>query len=413
MGRISPGPTRWPPGAERRLVPAKSILKPETCCEGRLVSGALPAPAVCPWSGQPAPVRPRRWRSGHRGPASSHSVRTPACCLGGGGASHLGGASCRCEGRLRLGACPPPAPPLRGGQSGSGSAARLLWARVRVCGCGDRQCPFGARALRGGARRGGGGRSPQGGNPRCCPRFLGASGVGVGTQHSTPPTACVPACRGGGERASPGGCLAPRQGASGARRSPSPSHPSSGRVAGVRRPCVMGVTVRVWGPIHVPWHVCPVGGCALRGRREEAPGGGTSHHCGGRLVSGASLFQQSVLGAGSQALLPAYLRRGWCERGDPAPAPQRCEGGGWSPLGGVPRAIMRGVCARICAGYVLALPWLPNLGMGSQGRPFTCGGRRRADGGARHCPFGVRAVRRAARRGGGGRRPQRGDLSQC
>ena len=27
---ISPGPTRWPPGAERRLVPAKSNLKPQT-----------------------------------------------------------------------------------------------------------------------------------------------------------------------------------------------------------------------------------------------------------------------------------------------------------------------------------------------------------------------------------------------
>ena len=30
MKRISPGPTRWPPGAERRLVPAKSNLKPQT-----------------------------------------------------------------------------------------------------------------------------------------------------------------------------------------------------------------------------------------------------------------------------------------------------------------------------------------------------------------------------------------------
>ena len=30
VGRISPGPTRWPPGAERRLVPAKSNLKPQT-----------------------------------------------------------------------------------------------------------------------------------------------------------------------------------------------------------------------------------------------------------------------------------------------------------------------------------------------------------------------------------------------
>ena len=30
LGRISPGLTRWPPGAERRLVPAKSNLKPQT-----------------------------------------------------------------------------------------------------------------------------------------------------------------------------------------------------------------------------------------------------------------------------------------------------------------------------------------------------------------------------------------------
>ena len=35
MGRISPGPTRWPPGAERRLVPAKSNLKPQTSNPGR------------------------------------------------------------------------------------------------------------------------------------------------------------------------------------------------------------------------------------------------------------------------------------------------------------------------------------------------------------------------------------------
>ena len=30
MGRISRGPTTWPPGAKRRLVPAKSNLKPQT-----------------------------------------------------------------------------------------------------------------------------------------------------------------------------------------------------------------------------------------------------------------------------------------------------------------------------------------------------------------------------------------------
>ena len=42
VGRISPGPTRWPPGAERRLVPAKSNLKPQT---SNPVGGGLgPAP---------------------------------------------------------------------------------------------------------------------------------------------------------------------------------------------------------------------------------------------------------------------------------------------------------------------------------------------------------------------------------
>ena len=39
MGRISPGPTRWPPGAERRLVPAKSNLKPQTSNQTTLTSG--------------------------------------------------------------------------------------------------------------------------------------------------------------------------------------------------------------------------------------------------------------------------------------------------------------------------------------------------------------------------------------
>ena len=36
MGRISPGPTRWPPGAKRRLVPAKSNLKPQTFSLGHM-----------------------------------------------------------------------------------------------------------------------------------------------------------------------------------------------------------------------------------------------------------------------------------------------------------------------------------------------------------------------------------------
>ena len=44
MGRISPGPTRWPPGAERCLVPAKSNLKLQTFLISKtdLVSTYLP-----------------------------------------------------------------------------------------------------------------------------------------------------------------------------------------------------------------------------------------------------------------------------------------------------------------------------------------------------------------------------------
>ena len=48
MGRISPGPTRWAPGAERRLVPAKSNLKPQTCAFRELCLVALLVVPGCP-----------------------------------------------------------------------------------------------------------------------------------------------------------------------------------------------------------------------------------------------------------------------------------------------------------------------------------------------------------------------------
>ena len=49
MGRISPGPTRWPPRAERRLVPAKSNLKPQTFPLWAAVPG-LVLPVLAGWS---------------------------------------------------------------------------------------------------------------------------------------------------------------------------------------------------------------------------------------------------------------------------------------------------------------------------------------------------------------------------
>ena len=67
MGRISPGPTRWPPGAERRLVPAKSNLKPQTSCE--LALRAVKAARGRPGGGGGAPLA---WVWGVWGRALSH-----------------------------------------------------------------------------------------------------------------------------------------------------------------------------------------------------------------------------------------------------------------------------------------------------------------------------------------------------
>ena len=40
VGRISPGPTRCPPGAEKRLVPEKSNLKPQNSVQSYDSSGS-------------------------------------------------------------------------------------------------------------------------------------------------------------------------------------------------------------------------------------------------------------------------------------------------------------------------------------------------------------------------------------
>ena len=184
------------------------------CCEGRLVSGAVPPPAARPPERAvrvPRPVCPGCGRCGGGDPAPAPQ-RAPlragvVRCGGGGRASPGGGAFHRCEGRLVSGAVPPP-------------AARPLERAARVprpvcpvcsrCGRGD-QAPIPQRApLRTGvARCVGGGRASPGGVlsnvvrgawcqalslPRpfvlwsgqpgfrdpCVP---GAVGAGVGTQH--------------------------------------------------------------------------------------------------------------------------------------------------------------------------------------------------------------------------------------
>ena len=116
-------------------------------CEGRLVSGAVPAPPARPLgraAGVPRPVCQ----------VSACALAGRRCALWGRRKGVPGGGALRhCEGHLRSGASPPPTARPLGGLSGS--ATHVLWARM--CGCGDQHCPLGLHALSGVACRGGGG----------------------------------------------------------------------------------------------------------------------------------------------------------------------------------------------------------------------------------------------------------------
>ena len=138
------------------------------CCEGRLVSGAVPPPAARPLGrvvGVPRPVCPGCGGCGCGDPAGVPQ-RAPlragvARCGGCGRASPGGGAFHRCEGRLRSGAPPPPtARPL---VRLLGSVTHMLWARG--CGCGGPSLPPWPACPVGAACRGGGGGPSPGGWP--------------------------------------------------------------------------------------------------------------------------------------------------------------------------------------------------------------------------------------------------------
>ena len=136
------------------------------CCEGRLVSGAVPPPTARPLGRAAGLLRPRVfrvWSVRAWGPSSGSTVCALAgrrCSLWGWRKGVPGGdAFHRCEGRLRSGAPPPPTARPLGGLLGS--ATHVLWARV--CGSGGPTlspwpaCPVGA-ACRGAV----GGPSPGG-----------------------------------------------------------------------------------------------------------------------------------------------------------------------------------------------------------------------------------------------------------
>ena len=136
------------------------------CCEGRLVSGAVPPPTARPLgraAGVPRPVCSGCGGCGRgdQGPAPQLAPLQAgvARCGSGGRASPGGAAFHRCEGRLRSGAPPPPTACPLGGLLRP--ATHVLWARV--CGCaGPTLSPWPACPVGAACRRGGGGPSPGG-----------------------------------------------------------------------------------------------------------------------------------------------------------------------------------------------------------------------------------------------------------
>ena len=250
-------------------------------CEGRLRSGAPPAPTG-------RAVRVRHPHAVGAGVWVWGPITAPSACMPCGGCEPRGwrgavprGLACHhCEGCLVSGAVPPPA-----------------------------ACPLGRAA---------GGRDP------CVP---GAVGAGVGTQHrphSVHP--CGPALLAVGvaEGRPWGGCPPSLQGASEVRRSPSPDCPLTGRAVGVRYPRLWERACGCGGPTLSPWPARPVGAACRGGGGRPSPGGVACHRCGGRLVSGAVPPPAArPLGRAAGVPRPVCPRCGRCGRGDPAPAPQR------------------------------------------------------------------------------------------
>ena len=151
------------------------------------------------------------------------------------------------------------------------------------------------------------------------------------------------------------------------------------------------------GPAVSPWPACPVGAACRGSGGGQSPGGAACHRCEGRLVSGA-VPPPAARPLGRAAGVPRRVCPGCgrCGRGDRAPAPQRaplragvgrCGGGGRAFPGGVPSAVVRGVC-----GQALPLQRLPALWAGCSGPPPPCHGRGCMGVGAQHCPLRLHAL---------------------
>ena len=151
------------------------------------------------------------------------------------------------------------------------------------------------------------------------------------------------------------------------------------------------------GPTLSSWPACPVGAACRGGAGGQSPGGVACHRCEGRLVSGGVPPPAArPLEQAAGVPRPVCPGCGRCGRGDPAPAPQRapsragvapCGVAEGRPRGGVPSAVVRGVC-----GQALPLPRLPALRACSWDPSPRCRGRGCVGVGAQHCPLGLHAL---------------------
>ena len=248
--------------------------------------------------------------------------------------------------------------------------------RAQVCGCGSpalslwRVCPVGGCAPRGWRQKvspGGmtshrcegrlvSGAFPlPGGRQAPLPVFPGDGCRGCGDpapapQRALPRTgvACCGGWRQGVLRASPGGVSR----AIGRGACP-PLAALPGRAVEVRCPCAVGAGGRVWEPGTVPLACMPCGGLRAAGVVGDRTWGRTSHRSEGRLVSGA--FPLPAAPPCARAARPRRLcfpgaggagvgTQHWshsvrfCE-----PALRAVGVAGGRHLGGLPRAVVRGV----------------------------------------------------------------------
>ena len=188
------------------------------------------------------------------------------------------------------------------------------------------------------------------------PCVPGAASAGVGTRqrpHSVRP--CGPALRAVGVAEGRPGGGAVRRG-EGRLRSGAPPPPAACPLGGLSGSTTHVLWARVCGcggPALSPWLACPVGAGAAGVVGGRPRGRVACHRCEGRLVSGAvPPPAASPLGRAARVPRPVCPGCGWCERGDPAPAPQRaplragvarCGGGRRASPGWVPFAVVRGV----------------------------------------------------------------------